>query len=88
LNRKCVELFEKAKSNPRGLRFAEFRRLCGCIGMVEERRAGSHFIYKLACPFFLLSIQKMKDGKAKAYQVRQLVDFIEENDLDRSDREV
>jgi len=33
-------------------------------------------------PFFLLSIQKMKDGKAKPYQVRQLLDFIEDNNLD------
>jgi hypothetical protein len=33
-------------------------------------------------PFFLLSIQKMKNGKAKPYQVRQLLDFIEDNRLD------
>jgi len=33
-------------------------------------------------PFFLISIQKMKDGMAKSYQVRQLLDFIEENNLD------
>jgi len=36
-------------------------------------------------PFFLLSIQRMKDGKAKAYQVRLLFDFIEENNLDIKD---
>jgi len=30
----------------------------------------------------LISIQKMKDGKAKPYQVRQLLDFIEDNNLD------
>jgi hypothetical protein len=51
--------------------------------MIEDRTGGSHFIYKLERPFFLLSIQRMKDGKAKAYQVRQLIDFIEENDLDK-----
>jgi len=32
-------------------------------------------------PFYLISIQKMKDQMAKPYQVRQLVDFIEENNL-------
>lgn len=37
-------------------------------------------------PFFLLSIQRMKGGKAKAYQVRQLIDFIEANDLDKPDK--
>lgn len=56
--------------------------------MVEDRTAGSHFIYKLEDPFFLLSIQKLKDGKAKAFQVKQLIDFIEENDLDLPGREV
>jgi len=28
----------------------------------------------------------MKGGKAKAYQVRQLIDFIEANDLDKPDK--
>jgi hypothetical protein len=30
----------------------------------------------------------MKDRKAKAYQVRQLIDFIEENGLDKPGRKV
>jgi len=51
--------------------------------MIEDRTAGSHIIYKLEGPFYLLSIQKAWDGKAKAYQVRQLIDFIEENNLDK-----
>jgi hypothetical protein len=84
LTQKCFELFEKAKNNPKGLRFTEFRRLCGCIGMIEDRTESSHFIYKLEWPFFLLSIQKMNDGKAKAYQVRQLIDFIEEHGMDNA----
>jgi hypothetical protein len=83
LNQKCIDLLEKAKNNPRGLRFSELRRLCACIGMIEDRTAGSHIIYKLEGPFYLLSIQKAWDGKAKAYQVRQLIDFIEENNLDK-----
>jgi translation elongation factor P/translation initiation factor 5A len=53
--------------------------------MILDRKKGSHFIYKLGEPFFILSIQKTKDGKAKAYQVRQLLNFIEENDLDQKD---
>lgn len=54
--------------------------------MMLDRVEGSHFIYKLGEPFFLQSIQKMKDGTAKAYQVRQLIDFIEEHDLDILDK--
>jgi len=49
--------------------------------MIFDRTKGSHFIYLLDDPFFLISIQRMKDGKAKPYQVRQLLDFIENNNL-------
>jgi hypothetical protein len=47
-----------------------------------DRTKGSHFIYILDDPFFLISVQKMKDGKAKPYQVRQLINFIEDNAFD------
>jgi len=81
LNKKCYRLYEKATANPEGLRFSELVILCECIGMICERIKGSHFIYRLEDPFFLISIQKMKDGKAKPYQVRQLLYFIEDNNL-------
>jgi hypothetical protein len=53
--------------------------------MSLDRKSDSHLIYKLEDPFLLLSIQKTKEGKAKAYQVRQLLDFIKENDFDQKD---
>jgi hypothetical protein len=87
LNPKCQELFEKAKNNPCGLRFSQLQLLCRCIGMTLDRKRGSHFIYRLEDPFYLLTIQKTKGSKAKAYQVRQLVDFIAENDLAKGDKE-
>jgi hypothetical protein len=86
LNPRCRKLFEKAKNNPNGLGFLELKFLCACIGMTLDRVEGSPFIYKLGEPFILLSVQKLKDGKAKAYQVRQLIDFIEEYDLDKLDK--
>jgi hypothetical protein len=81
LNKKCYGLFERAKENPKGLRFSELRTLCGGAGLICDRIKGSHFIYRRDDPFFLISIQKMKDGMAKPYQVRQLLDFIEDNNL-------
>jgi hypothetical protein len=54
--------------------------------MTLDRVEGSPFIYKLGEPFILLSVQKLKDGKAKAYQMRQLIDIVEENDLDKVDK--
>lgn len=81
MNKKCYGLYEKSKANPKGLRLSEIRTLCECIGLTCDRVKGSHFIYRMDDPFFLISIQKMKDGMAKPYQVRQLLDFIEENNL-------
>lgn len=82
MNKKCYGLYEKAKENPKGLRFFDLKTLCECIGMGCDRIKGSHFIYRMDDPFFLISIQKMKDGMAKPYQVRQLLYFIEDNNLD------
>jgi len=82
LNKKCYGLYEKARENPKGLRFSELRTLCDCAGLRCDRIKGSHFIYRRDDPFFLISIQKMKDGRAKPYQVRQLLYFIEDNNLD------
>jgi len=82
LNKKCYSLYQRAKENPKGLRFSELRILCDWADLRCERIKGSHFIYRRDAPFFLISIQKMKDGMAKPYQVRQLQGFIEENKLD------
>jgi hypothetical protein len=54
--------------------------------MTLDRVESSHHIFKMREPFFLFSVQRMKAGKAKAYQVRQLIDFIEEHDLDTLDK--
>lgn len=81
LDKKCYGLYEKAKQNPKGLRFSDLRALCECIDMICGRIKGSHLIYRRNDPFFLISIQKMKDGMAKPNQVRQLLNFIEDNNL-------
>ena len=82
MNKKCYGLYERAKANPKGLRFLELKTLCECVGLKCVRVKGSHFIFRKDEPFYLISIQKMQDRMAKPYQVRQLLDFIEENNLD------
>jgi predicted RNA binding protein YcfA (HicA-like mRNA interferase family) len=82
LNKRCQELLEKAKHNPRNLRFSELKRLCECVGMTLKRTKGSHVIYSRENPSKTLPIQERSDGKAVVYQVRQLLDFIEDNNLD------
>ncbi len=79
---RCQELLAAAKNNPAGLRFAELQRLCECVGMTLDRTKGSHFIYHHENPSFSLSIQETRDGKAKPYQVRELLALIEKHNLD------
>jgi len=85
LDKKCRELYEKANNNPAGIRFKELNKLCECAGLKFDRSQGSHFIYKRENPSFILSIQKMRDGKAKPYQVRQLLDFIKDHSLNKGE---
>lgn len=81
MTKRCLDLLDKARNNPKGLRFTELQKLCECAGMSLSRTKGSHFIYKHESPSYALSIQE-DDGNAVAYQVRQLLNFIEEHKLD------
>lgn len=75
---KCDKLFEKAKNNPRGLRFAELEKLAECYGFRFDRQsATSHRIYKAEGRPEFLNLQPGKGGKAKDYQVLQLLRLIE-----------
>lgn len=80
---RCRKLLDKARRNPQGLRFDELKRLCECAGMRLARVNGSHFIYRLENPApVTVSIQENKTGKAKPYQVRQVLQHIEVLGLD------
>lgn len=87
MDKQGLKLLEKARGNPAGLRFAELQKLCEHAGMALDRSKGSHFIYHHKDPAFSLSIQQTKDGKAKPYQVRQLLAMIEKYDLDKERKE-
>lgn len=81
---KKQRLFEAAKSNPQGMKFSDLEKLATYVGFSLNRTRGSHRQYKrLDDPKDLISFQPDKNNKsmAKKYQVQQLVNFIEENDL-------
>jgi len=73
----CDKLLEHARRSPTNLRFSELCRLAECYGFVHDRTKGSHAIYKHPD---VQQVQNFQDhnGKAKAYQVRQLVNAIDE----------
>lgn len=71
-------LLAKAKENPKGLRFSELLALAGYLGWYKDRSEGSHYIYKKKGHVGIMTFQEGKGGKAKSYQVKQLLNTIGE----------
>ncbi len=73
---KCEKLRQKAKRSPGGLRFMEICYLAECFGFIFTRQEGSHRLYKREGYPKTMNFQDVK-GKAKEYQVQQLLAAIE-----------
>jgi predicted RNA binding protein YcfA (HicA-like mRNA interferase family) len=71
------KLLAKARANPRGLSFAELERLLAHSGFMLARQSGSHRVW-LSPSRRAIPIQSDR-GRAKAYQVVQVLRLIEEN---------
>ncbi|MCE5294260.1 MAG: type II toxin-antitoxin system HicA family toxin [Chlamydiales bacterium] len=74
------KLFRKSKDSPNNLSFDELCSLAKRVGFVYKKTSGDHEIYKHPIGGKMMNFQPI-DGKAKPYQVRQLLDFIEDNNL-------
>ena len=74
---KCDKLLEAARNNSAGLRFTEVCQLAECHGFTMTRSKGSHRIYTRDGFPRPMSFRD-KNGCAKAYQVKQLLDAIDE----------
>ena len=79
------DLLAKAKTNSKGLRFDEVRRLAEYHSWVHDRTNGSHFIYTKDGATGFLDFQETKDGKAKSYQVKQLLECIEQEEEEKGE---
>ncbi|MCH9756991.1 MAG: toxin HicA [Gammaproteobacteria bacterium] len=69
-------LIEKMKHNPKGVRFVELEKVCEHYFGAPRKSGGSHCIYKM--PWSgdpRVNIQNSQ-GKAKAYQVKQVLQAI------------
>lgn len=65
--------------------FSDFARLVEALGFVLRRTEGSHRIYKHPDLVETLSLQPLRSGDAKAYQVRHLLRLIEQYSLKLED---
>jgi len=71
------KLLEKAISSPSNLRFDEVCSLAEEFGFIHRGGKGSHRIYKRAGVSRPMNFQN-DGGKAKAYQVKQLLEVLRE----------
>lgn len=74
----CLKLLKKARQKPGNFDFKELCRLVECFGFEFAREKGSHRIYKSPGEPRLINLQPGKNGKAKPYQVKQVLKIIEE----------
>jgi hypothetical protein len=72
-------LVEGARRSPANIRFRDLRGLLVHLGYVLDRRRGSHLIYMQPSrsDLPLVNLQEGGAGKAKPYQVRQVLGIIE-----------
>jgi hypothetical protein len=82
------KLLARARRNPAGLAFEEAVSLAKQLGWQEVRTRGSHHIFHHPLAPKIrgrypqpLNLQEGKDGKAKAYQVQQMLQMATEMEI-------
>lgn len=81
------DILEKMRRNPKNIRFNETCRVCDHFFGKPRKSGTSHRVYKTPWPGDPRVNVQNSQGKAKAYQVRQVllaVDKIEDEDGKRS----
>ncbi|MFT9278848.1 MULTISPECIES: hypothetical protein [Bifidobacterium] len=73
-------ILKEMRANPAGIRFADLEKVCECYFGKPRNKGTSHNIYKTPWrgkPF--VNIQN-DHGKAKTYQVRQVLEAIDKKE--------
>lgn len=79
------DILEKMRSSPKGIRFNELKKVCEHYFGPLRQSGGSHCIFKTPWPGDpRVNIQNDK-GKAKAYQVRQVLLAIEKLEVEHGE---
>ena len=80
------KLLDKLLSGSRNIRFEEATRAAELFGFQLVRVSGSHHIFQHPGITELINLQNVK-GQAKPYQVRQLLQLVEQYDLQMGETE-
>jgi hypothetical protein len=77
---KIEKLIEKAYYSPQNVTFDELCTILEYYGFIKRKGDGSHMVYKRSMPpMASFSIQRGSCGKAKGYQIKQLINWVEDN---------
>ena len=72
------------RKNPQNIRFSELEKVCNHYFGAPRQKATSHSVYKTPWPGDpRVNIQTDKSGKAKDYQVKQVLQAIEKKEMER-----
>jgi hypothetical protein len=75
------DLIATMRENPQNVHFSELEKVCNYVFGEPRQRGTSHCVYKTPWPGDpRVNIQKDKGGKAKTYQVRQVLQAIDKKE--------
>jgi len=80
------KLLRKIVSNPKNIRFKDLVSLAEAFGFHLERITGSHHIFSHKDITEIVNLQDA-EGKAKPYQIRQLLKLVERYNLKLEDEQ-
>jgi predicted RNA binding protein YcfA (HicA-like mRNA interferase family) len=67
------DIVNKARASTSNVRFTELRWLAESLGFILKRVKGSHHIFANPDTHDVLNLQPEANGKAKSYQVKQVL---------------
>ena len=85
---KAEKIIDQMRRSPQNVRFDDLAKVCAEYFGEPRQQGTSHKVYKT--PWHgdpRVNIQRGKDGNAKAYQVRQVLDAIARTEAENSEEE-
>jgi hypothetical protein len=77
-----AKIIEEMRNNPKSIRFSDLKKVCEAHFGAGRQLGGSHTIFKMPWPGDpRVNIQEGKGGKAKPYQVKQVLEAIAKKEL-------
>ena len=85
---KTEKIVEQMRRSPQNVRFDDLAKICADLLGRPRQDGTSHKVYKTPWQGGpRVNIQRGKDGNAKAYQVRQVLDAIDKLEAERQKEE-